>query len=275
MRNPFRRKAKRLSPEQVARAQEQAHVTVGRAGRAHLTHYMMGAAISVYIAETVLLFSRGEGAVNSLIDTYGFSLAALQAGRWWTPFTSVFLHGGADHLFFNVLALYFFGTSAEKVFGRVRWLAIFFSAAFVGCAAVLVSSFLGVMPADIPTIGMSGAIFGLMGAAMLARPTELVIHPYIIPLPLLLIAAIYIVYNVVAFADVLMTGAEANVAYAAHIGGVIAGSLFGFREAGKKQGAMVLFFLLLVFAAVPFVWGALESLQTFNWVNAVQQLFVR
>lgn len=264
MKNPLRKKVN----------EPQAPRTVFRTPtRPHLTHFMVGVAIAIYIAEMVVLFVRGPEAVSQLFDTYGFSLSAVQTGAWWTPFTSIFLHGGADHLFFNVLALYFFGKTVEKVFGRWRWLAVFFSTALVGCAAVLLSSLFGIMPAAVPTIGMSAAIFGLMGAAMLVKPTELVVHPFIIPLPMLVVAAVYIIYNTVAFAEVVVAGAEANVAYAAHFGGLLAGSVFGFKKAGKKQGTIVLFVLLLIFASVPFIWSALEFLQIFNYANALQQLF--
>lgn len=77
-------------------------------------------------------------------------------GEVWRLFSAVFLHGGFDHLIGNCLALYVLGMSIEHAFGKLRKLGIFLAA---GLSGSLLSGFM----AEGPSVGASGAIFGLMG----------------------------------------------------------------------------------------------------------------
>ncbi len=81
-------------------------------------------------------------------------------GESWRLATGMFLHGGFSHLIGNCLALYVLGLASERAWGRGRALFIYF---FSGIAASLVSAFMQTRPA----VGASGAIFGLMGAAII------------------------------------------------------------------------------------------------------------
>jgi membrane associated rhomboid family serine protease len=85
--------------------------------------------------------------------------SVLQYGQWWRIFTAAFLHGNETHLALNMLGLLWLGTPAEMVFGRVRFAALYLIAIVgAGLAVVYFSTY------DIPTLGASGAIYGLMGA---------------------------------------------------------------------------------------------------------------
>jgi len=79
-------------------------------------------------------------------------------GEWWRIVTAAFLHGSITHIGFNMLALYQVGAIVERVMGPVRYLAVY-ACAIVGSGAAVVW-----LNYTQPTLGASGAIFGLFGA---------------------------------------------------------------------------------------------------------------
>lgn len=85
-------------------------------------------------------------------------LAAIE-GHWWTPLTAVYLHGGLLHIFFNMMWIRQLGRDAQELFGRSRFFVLFTA---TGVAGFLLSNALGARP----SIGASGAIFGLLGAML-------------------------------------------------------------------------------------------------------------
>jgi membrane associated rhomboid family serine protease len=80
-------------------------------------------------------------------------------GDWWRLFTAAFLHYGPLHLGLNMLALYWFGPPLEEVLGRVRFALLYLVSGLAGSAGALIAS------PDSITVGASGAIFGMFGAA--------------------------------------------------------------------------------------------------------------
>jgi len=129
------------------------------------------------------------------------------------------------------------------------------------------------MSATIPTIGISAAVFGLMGTAMLIKPFELVFYPYLLPIPLILVAIIYTLYNVASFLMILATGATTEISYISHLGGLTAGMFFGFKEEGSKKGFTVLLFLLILLIAIPFIWIIFQYLEIFNYITILTKVF--
>jgi membrane associated rhomboid family serine protease len=85
----------------------------------------------------------------------------LAAGDWWQPLTSMFTHVEVIHIGFNMLALWILGPQLEMVLGRARYLALYLLSGLVGSAAVYLLS-----PVTTPSLGASGAIFGLMAALL-------------------------------------------------------------------------------------------------------------
>jgi membrane associated rhomboid family serine protease len=81
-------------------------------------------------------------------------------GDWWRLFTSMFLHYGPLHLGLNMLALWWFGSAVEEVLGRGRFLLLYVVSGLAGSAGALMFS------PDSPTVGASGALFGILGAAL-------------------------------------------------------------------------------------------------------------
>lgn len=212
-----------------------------------LTHFLISIVVAVFLLEVYFGYAFGQEAVLLLFQNYGFSLAGFMSGNWWTPITSIFLHAGPEHLLLNMFALYFFGRVVEQELGWKKMLLIFIATGAAGDAALSTTALLGLSSPLIPTIGASAAIFGLLGVAMFLKPMEFVIYPYIIPVPLILVALLYVLYNVIAFAAILTTGQESEIAYVAHIGGLAAGIIIGLKTEGKKRGAIILLsFILLV-----------------------------
>jgi len=211
--------------------------------------------------------------LNNIFYNYGFSLQNILSERFEVFLTSIFFHGNASHLVLNMIALFFFGRVVELEIGRGKFLLIFFVSAIIGNLAILTTSVLGLSSEIIPTIGASAAIFGLMGAAMLIKPLEFVFYPYLIPVPLILVALIYTLYNIAAFLLVITTGAISNISYASHIGGLAVGMFFGFKQEGSRKGLIILLFLLLLLIATPFLFIIFKYLEVFNYVTVVSEMF--
>lgn len=134
--------------------------------------------------------------------------------------SSMFMHGGIQHIFGNMLFLWIFGDNIENLIGHIRY-AIFYIVC--GIAAALAQILLG--PSSIiPMLGASGAISGILGAYILLFPTRTVralLFNVFTTVPAYVALGIWIVYQIVV--GYLTPSDTGGVAYAAHIGGFIAG----------------------------------------------------
>ncbi len=241
--------------------------------KVNATYLLMSICITVFLLELFYNYFIGEEALEALFYTFGFSLENLLAGQWWTPITSIFLHASPEHLILNMIALFFFASVIEHELNWKKVIVIFFASAILGDIAVLVASLVGVMPGSIPVIGASAAVFGLLGAAMLIKPLEFVFFPYLIPIPLILVALIYIFFNITEFLVVLLSGGQSEIAYVAHIGGLISGMIFGFKQEGKRRSLLVLILILVILIIVPFIWEFLQYLELTNYVAFLSNIF--
>ncbi|MFB6075631.1 MAG: rhomboid family intramembrane serine protease [Candidatus Aenigmatarchaeota archaeon] len=196
---------------------------------------------------------------ENIYKNYSFSLNNLFEGKIWTFITSIFIHGGPSHLVLNCIALFFFGTALEENITTKKYLIIFFLGGIVGNLA---SGFL--MPGS-STIGASGGIFAIMGTAMLISPFEFIIYPYLIPIPLALVGVLYTVYTIIEF----LTVKNANIAYSAHIGGLIIGILFGIREEDSLKGFLVVILLFILILFIPTIWRVFDMT---NYVRIIQNV---
>lgn len=210
--------------------------------------------------------------LSYLFENFGFSFQNLLAQKFWVFITSIFLHADPEHLILNMIALFFFGKVVEMELGRKKFLLVFFLSAIVGNIAFLAFSFVtGSVGAVV--IGASAAIFGLLGIAMLVKPFEFIFYPYLIPVPLILVAMLYILYNLASFFLVAASLEESSIAYIAHIGGLATGMIFGFREEGSKRGFIILILLLVLLMLTPFFITLLNYLEIFNYVNVLSNYF--
>lgn len=165
------------------------------------------------------------GAGVSPIDAL-FALWPPQASRFgypdfhvWQLLTYGFLHGGWAHLFFNMFALFMFGSDIERLFGSRRYL-FYYLACVVGAALMhlIVTSAAGGMSA--PVIGASGGVFGLLLAYGMAFPkrTLMLLFPPI-PMPAWLFVTLYGIFELVMG----VTQTASGVAHFAHLGGMVTG----------------------------------------------------
>ena len=182
--------------------------------------------------------------LNVLINNYGFSGANFFANPL-TFFTSIFLHGGVDHLLANLFVLIFFGHVVEKDLGSIKVLTIFFLGAFAGDMFSLF-----VYPWDALSIGASAGIFALVGVGMLVRPVDLSFYPFVVPVPLIFLGLLYALYNVYGF----IFNIEPNVSYIAHFGGLVVGLLFGFHYGGWKRGIKTILITLGIMVLIPLIY---------------------
>ncbi|MGH2837278.1 MAG: rhomboid family intramembrane serine protease, partial [Thermoleophilaceae bacterium] len=97
---------------------------------------------------------------SELINDGAVSRPAVADGEIWRLLTAGFLHAGLVHLLFNAFALYVLGTLLEPAIGHLRFAIIYFVSLFAGSFGALL------VEPDALTVGASGAIFGLMGAAV-------------------------------------------------------------------------------------------------------------
>jgi membrane associated rhomboid family serine protease len=139
--------------------------------------------------------------------------------------TYMFLHGSALHLLFNMLFLFVFGDNVEDAMGHVRFILFY---AFCGVAAALVYSFVSDAP-DVPLIGASGAVSGVIGAYLMLHPNVrvwvLVPFPKLPLFPLRLSAAFVIgVWILFQIASAVYLQPQ-TVAWWAHVGGFFTGAI--------------------------------------------------
>lgn len=146
-----------------------------------------------------------------------------------TLITSMFMHGGLAHLFGNMLYLWVFGDNIEDMLGHVNYFIYYLLCGILASLShVFLSAYLD-QSMLIPSLGASGAISGVLGGYILSFPTRRV-HVWmlwiIITVPALIAVGLWFAFQVVNGMGIL--GGEetaGGVAYAAHIGGFIAGLL--------------------------------------------------
>jgi membrane associated rhomboid family serine protease len=123
-----------------------------------VTKTLVGINVGVYLLE-LALGGQINGTGNEIYRKGVLFGPVVANGDWWRLFTSMFLHYGPIHLGLNMLALWWFGAAVEQVLGRGRYLLLYLVSGLAGSAGALLFS-----PTSL-TVGASGAIFGILGAA--------------------------------------------------------------------------------------------------------------
>jgi membrane associated rhomboid family serine protease len=145
---------------------------------------------------------------------------------YFTLVTSMFMHGGWGHLLGNMLYLFIFGDNLENRLGRGRYLAFYLLTGIIASLSHVFSTYFFQQNSVIPSLGASGAISGVLGGYMLLFPKlkvkALFLYQVVI-IPASLALGVWIAFQIVSGLGVF--GGGGGVAYAAHIGGFIAGLL--------------------------------------------------
>ncbi|MGN6492409.1 MAG: rhomboid family intramembrane serine protease [Agriterribacter sp.] len=147
---------------------------------------------------------------------------------YFTLVTSMFMHGGWAHLAGNILYLGIFGDNIENRLGHFRYLIFYFVCGIIASLSHVFSTVLLHQNSLVPSLGASGAISGVLGAYLLLFPGRKV-HAFllwfIISIPAVLALGVWIAFQVISGLGMLGGGESGGVAYAAHIGGFLAGFL--------------------------------------------------
>lgn len=143
--------------------------------------------------------------------------------RPWTIITHMFLHGDFNHLLFNMLALYFFGTFLEKRIGKKLFVLVYFLS---GLFAVFVYSLFS----PNPVLGASGAIYGILATVAVLDPSLRVI---VFIFPMKIVHAVILFAAIDLFSGIVLSGLS-PVAHFAHLGGLFFGLIAGYFI--KKKG---------------------------------------
>jgi membrane associated rhomboid family serine protease len=156
-----------------------------------------------------------------LAMNFGLVPAAFFAGKVWQIVTYMFLHASFGHIFFNMLALWMFGSVLEREWGSREFLKFYLLTGIGGglCYA-LVNVFLG-GDAFIPTVGASGAIYGLLVAYAVLFPESIIYIYFVIPLKAKWFA---LIFGGIEFVTSFQHGS--GVAHLAHLGGMAVGYVY-------------------------------------------------
>jgi uncharacterized protein len=149
----------------------------------------------------------------------------------WTFLTSMFMHGGFFHLFVNMFSLFFVGSLLQKIIGERRYLWFYLiSGLFAGVVFIVSALFL---PESINSfaVGASGAVFGVVGALILLTP-NLPVYAMFIPIPIKLK---YAGPGLLILLWLISATAGAPIGNFAHLGGLIAGLVYGFYLTQKYR----------------------------------------
>jgi membrane associated rhomboid family serine protease len=165
--------------------------------------------------------------VNSVDGPQVITIPGLQktpVSVYLTLLTSMFMHGGVAHLLGNMWFLWIFGDNIEQDLGRFRYLAFYLLCGLLASLAHVLVSQSG-NAAMIPSLGASGAISGVMGAYLVMHPQRSVtvlLFRMVTQVPGFVAVGLWFVFQVISGLGML-GGMDSGVAYAAHIGGFVAG----------------------------------------------------
>ncbi len=192
------------------------------------------------IGLNVLVFLLELSAGDAFINAWAFvpaRFAADPAGQAVTIFTAMFLHGGWAHLLGNMLFLWIFGDNVEDRFGHGKFLIFYF---VVGVAATF-AQFALAPHSNVPNVGASGAIAGVLGAYILMFPharVNVLLGRQIVAMPALVVLGLWIAVQLFSgVGTIAYTDENANmggIAYMAHIGGFFTGFLLTFLLRGAN-----------------------------------------
>ena len=210
-------------PEHAGKAQGPSRVTQGVR---RVSYEGQGALVTkILIGINVLVFLINLAQGSSLTQVSGslfvkgalYVPGGLDQGEWYRLITAAFLHASLIHLLFNMLVLWFIGAPVEQAIGRGRFLAIYIVSGLAGSARAIIFS------PNVVTVGASGAIFGILGAALVLEGQK----NYVLGGQALGLIAVNLIF----------TFAIPNISIGGHIGGLIGGalSMLAFSRLGKTH----------------------------------------
>jgi len=190
--------------------------------------YLVIACCAVFLVQSLAAILITPDPTSWINHQFGLvPLGPIPGLRIWQPVTYIFLHGGLFHLLLNMLFLWMFGRDLEQVWGKTRFLNYFFLCGIgAGVISVLVKvlpMIWGHRPSDVPTIGASGAIFGILIANAILFPDRRI---WIFPLPITIPMRPYVAaMAAIEFFGTLGSGGD-GIGHLCHLGGMLVGWLY-------------------------------------------------
>src|SRR5215213_6230787 len=162
---------------------------------------------------------------------------------YFTLFTSMFMHGGFMHLAGNMLFLWIFGDNIEDRLGHVKYVIFYLLCGVIASLAHVFTT--GVFATDqssllVPSLGASGAISGVLGGYLLLHPKRrvtVILFRFLTQVPAYVAIGMWFAFQLISGLGMLGSGSQGGgVAYAAHIGGFLAGLiLIKFFDSGGRK----------------------------------------
>lgn len=173
---------------------------------------------------------------------YEFHIGSIRAGEQYRMISSAFLHGDMTHLIFNMLTLYFFAPVVVAYLGTLSFLLIYFGSLIAGS---LLTLYFHKNDYSYRAIGASGAVIGVLYAAILLEPDMTLYLFSALPIPAYIFGIGYLLYSIYG-----MKAKSDNIGHTAHFGGAIAGYLI--TLAGKPE-MIYDNTLMVILLAIPIV----------------------
>jgi membrane associated rhomboid family serine protease len=190
------------------------------------------------IAINAVVFFLELSGGDAFIQQWAFvpsRFLANPGGDFLTLFTSMFMHAGWLHLASNMLYLWIFGDNVEDRFGHFKFIVFYLLCGLAATFAQLAFS----VGSDVPNLGASGAIAGVLGAYILLFPqgrVKVLQGTQVIQVPALIVIGLWIVLQFFSgIGSISATADTGGVAYMAHIGGFVAGFVLTFLFRGNRR----------------------------------------
>ena len=211
-------------PECSRKGRQKVYTAASLITRPYVTFTLIAINVVVYLLDLGTT-SNPQTGQQSLSDRGVLFGPAVADGDWWRPITAGFLHASIIHIGFNMFLLFQLGRLLEPAMSRISFATLYFTALLGGSFLVLV------LDPNEATLGASGAVFGLMGAAFVGLRSR-GIDPFSTGIGSLIVL------------NLVFTFAIPNISIGGHIGGLIAGAAGGWLlfegapqiEQGRKKG---------------------------------------
>jgi membrane associated rhomboid family serine protease len=189
------------------------------------------------IALNVLVFLLELSGGEAFIQQWALvprRFLANPGGDFPTLFTSMFMHAGWLHLGGNMLYLWIFGDNVEDTFGHGKFIIFYLLCGLAATFAQMAFS----LSSNVPNLGASGAIAGVLAAYIVLFPrhqVRVLQGQQVIPVPALMVIGLWIVLQFFSGIGSIAGSAQGGVAYMAHIGGFLAGLVLTFLFRGTSR----------------------------------------
>ncbi|HWQ27329.1 MAG TPA: rhomboid family intramembrane serine protease [Chlorobaculum sp.] len=189
---------------------------------------VMPPAIKTIIIANVVVFLFQNTPIGQMLTALGalWPVASLNpegySFHFWQPFTYMFMHGGMTHLFFNMFALWIFGAEIENYWGTKHF-TTYYLVCGIGAAAI---NLLATVGDPYPTVGASGAIYGVLLAFGMMFPERYIFLYFLFPVKAKYFVAGYALIEFISGLGSRGMGSGSNIAHFAHLGGMLVGFIY-------------------------------------------------